>query len=85
MDPRVSFINEWGERESGWQYRHPPLVRITDYDRVLDMVLDANSRERVRVTAPPGTYERSAQQAEQLANPVRERRKTVREALTGRR
>lgn len=85
LDPRVSFVNEFGRRESGWSYQHPPLVRISTYQRILDMVQDANNRETPQVTAPVGSLERAAQQAERLENPIRERRKTVREALTGRR
>jgi hypothetical protein len=87
VDSKVSFINQYGERESGHRYKHFPVMPLSNYQRILNMVQDANAYERIRVTAPPGTVERQAQLGEQMGNPagIRERRKTVREVLTGRR
>ena len=86
MNPGLSFINEYGQRESGWEYQQPPLVRVTNYDRVLDMVKNAAGYERIEVVAPRGTVEHRRQLGEQMGNPagIRVRRKTVRQILTGR-
>jgi hypothetical protein len=87
LNPNMSFINQYGQRESGWSYQRHPLLRVSNYQRILNMVQDANAYERIKVTAPPGTVEYQRQLGEQMGNPagIRVRRKTAREALTGRR
>ena len=85
LNPNMQYYSQkYGGIVRGWALRdmdHQPHWPRSVYDSVLSMVQNHNDTEAVRVTAPPGTYEHSAQVAERMANPVRSRRKTARQVL----